>query len=142
MLTGQPESRRRMDLDRVAYQDLQSSFPHSPIRPFRQTTPKIISLRRMTLHHEIETRFRTLHIDGTLLEFDPEEETFFRAETGIQAGSYPAVGEQDRRNLMGVGGLCGGLGNLPFWAVSGWPGPFTDGWQQICVNKTDWGGRV
>ena len=38
----------------------------------------------MTLHDETETRFRTLHIDGTLLEFDPEEETFFRAETGIQ----------------------------------------------------------
>jgi len=38
----------------------------------------------MALHGETETHLRTLHIDGTLLELDPEEEAFFRAETGIQ----------------------------------------------------------
>lgn len=31
-----------------------------------------------------ETHLRALHIDGTLLELDPEEEAFFKVETGIQ----------------------------------------------------------
>jgi len=31
------------------------------------------------------------------------------------AGSYPAVGKQDRQNLMGVGGRSGGIGNFPFF---------------------------
>ncbi|KAF9649469.1 hypothetical protein BDM02DRAFT_1817741 [Thelephora ganbajun] len=38
----------------------------------------------MSLDGEIEAHLRTLHPDGTLLELDPEEETFFKAETGIQ----------------------------------------------------------
>jgi hypothetical protein len=38
----------------------------------------------MTLDGETETRLRTIHLDGTLLELDPEEEAFFKAETGIQ----------------------------------------------------------
>jgi len=33
---------------------------------------------------EIEKRLRTLYLDGTLLELDPEEEAFFKAETGIR----------------------------------------------------------
>ena len=33
---------------------------------------------------DIESYLRTLHIDGALLELGPEEEAFFKAETGIQ----------------------------------------------------------
>jgi len=55
----------------------------------------------------------------------------------VAPGSYPAVSEQDRRNLMGVGGLSGGIGNLPFSVMSARVCPFMDGWQQISVNKTD-----
>jgi len=35
----------------------------------------------------------------------------------VLSGSYPAVGEQDRRNLMGVGGLSGGIRNFTFSAM-------------------------
>lgn len=38
----------------------------------------------MVLGSETETRFRTFQVDGTLLELGPEEEAFFKAETGIQ----------------------------------------------------------
>jgi len=38
----------------------------------------------MTRDGEIEKRLRTLNLDETLLELDPEEEAFFKAETGIQ----------------------------------------------------------
>ena len=38
----------------------------------------------MVLGSETETHFRTLHVDGTLLELGPEEEEFFKAETRIQ----------------------------------------------------------
>ena len=33
---------------------------------------------------ETEKRLRTLHLDGTLLVLNPEEEAFFKSETGIQ----------------------------------------------------------
>lgn len=33
---------------------------------------------------DIEPYLRTLHVDGTLLELGPEEEAFFKIETGIQ----------------------------------------------------------
>jgi len=33
---------------------------------------------------ETETRLRALHLDSTLLELNPEEEAFFKLETGIQ----------------------------------------------------------
>lgn len=38
----------------------------------------------MVLDNETETRLRTLHFDGKFLELGLEEETFFKAETGIQ----------------------------------------------------------
>jgi len=38
----------------------------------------------MVLDSETESHLRTLHFDGKVLELDPEEETFFKAETGIQ----------------------------------------------------------
>ena len=37
----------------------------------------------MTIEAENETDFRTFHLDGTLLELNPEEEVFFKSETGI-----------------------------------------------------------
>lgn len=33
---------------------------------------------------QIEARLRTLQLDGTLLELGPEEEAFFKSETGIE----------------------------------------------------------
>jgi len=33
---------------------------------------------------ETELRFHTLPLDDTLLELNPEEEAFFKSETGIQ----------------------------------------------------------
>ena len=33
---------------------------------------------------EAEKRFRILHLDDTFLQLDPEEEAFFKSETGIQ----------------------------------------------------------
>jgi len=38
----------------------------------------------MNIEVETETRLRTLHLDDTLLGLDPEEEAFFKSETGIQ----------------------------------------------------------
>jgi len=38
----------------------------------------------MVLNGEVEKHFRTFHFDGTLLELGPEEEAFFKVETGIQ----------------------------------------------------------
>lgn len=38
----------------------------------------------MNIDVETETRLRTLHLDDTLLGLDPEEEAFFKSETGIQ----------------------------------------------------------
>jgi len=38
----------------------------------------------MNIDVETETRFRALHPDDTLLELNPEEEAFFKLETGIQ----------------------------------------------------------
>ena len=38
----------------------------------------------MPSDNETETPSRTLYLDGTLLELDPKEESFFKAETGIQ----------------------------------------------------------
>jgi len=38
----------------------------------------------MVLDSETETHLRTFHFDGTLLELGPEEEAFFKTETGIQ----------------------------------------------------------
>jgi len=38
----------------------------------------------MNIDVATETRLRTLHLDDTLLGLDPEEEAFFRSETGIQ----------------------------------------------------------
>jgi len=38
----------------------------------------------MNVDGETESRLRTLHLDGTLLELNPEEEAFFKSETGIQ----------------------------------------------------------
>ena len=36
------------------------------------------------MNTETETRLRALHLDSTLLELNPEEEAFFKSETGIQ----------------------------------------------------------
>jgi hypothetical protein len=33
---------------------------------------------------EVETRLRTIYLDGSQLELNPEEEAFFKAETRIQ----------------------------------------------------------
>jgi len=38
----------------------------------------------MVLGSETETHLRTFQFNGTLLELGPEEEAFFKAETGIQ----------------------------------------------------------
>ena len=38
----------------------------------------------MPLDNEIEALPRTVYLDGTLLELNPKEEAFFKAETGIQ----------------------------------------------------------
>jgi len=38
----------------------------------------------MVLDSETETNLRALHFDGTVFELGPEEEAFFKAETGIQ----------------------------------------------------------
>ena len=38
----------------------------------------------MNVDVETETRFRALHTDDTLLKLNPEEEAFFKLETGIQ----------------------------------------------------------
>ena len=38
----------------------------------------------MPLDNEIETLPRTVYLDATLLELNPKEEAFFKAETGIQ----------------------------------------------------------
>jgi len=38
----------------------------------------------MPLDNGTETPPRTVYLDGTLLELDPKEEAFLKAETGIQ----------------------------------------------------------
>ena len=38
----------------------------------------------MTLNSETKTHIHTIYLDGTFLELRPEEEAFFKAETGIQ----------------------------------------------------------
>jgi len=38
----------------------------------------------MVLDRENEEHYRAFHFDGTLLELGPEEEAFFKVETGIQ----------------------------------------------------------
>ena len=38
----------------------------------------------MSVNAEAETHLRTLHLDGTWLELNPEEEAFFKSETGIR----------------------------------------------------------
>lgn len=38
----------------------------------------------MVLDSEVEEHLRTLHFDGNLLKLGPEEEAFFKVETGIQ----------------------------------------------------------
>jgi hypothetical protein len=38
----------------------------------------------MDIDVETETHLRALHLSGTVLELNPEEETFFKSETGIQ----------------------------------------------------------
>jgi len=38
----------------------------------------------MVLDSETVEHFRSFHFDGTLLELGPEQETFFKVETGIQ----------------------------------------------------------
>ena len=38
----------------------------------------------MSIEAETETDLRTLRLDSTLLELNPEEEAFFKSETGIQ----------------------------------------------------------
>jgi len=38
----------------------------------------------MDIDVETEMHLRALHLDGTLLELKPEEEAFFKSETGIQ----------------------------------------------------------
>jgi len=36
------------------------------------------------MNTDTETLLRTLHLDSTLLGLNPEEEAFFKSETGIQ----------------------------------------------------------
>ena len=38
----------------------------------------------MSAEAQTETRLRVLPLDDTLLELNPEEEVFFKSETGIQ----------------------------------------------------------
>ena len=38
----------------------------------------------MVLDRENKEHYRTFHFDGTMLELGPEEEAFFKVETGIQ----------------------------------------------------------
>ena len=38
----------------------------------------------MSIEADSETDLRTLRLDSTLLELNPEEEAFFKSETGIQ----------------------------------------------------------
>lgn len=38
----------------------------------------------MNLDSDVETRLRSLELDGNLLVLDPETESFFKLETGIQ----------------------------------------------------------
>ena len=56
-------------------------FPTSQSSPFPR---KIHQPATMAWHGGTEAHLRTLHIDGALLKLDPEEEAFFKAETGIQ----------------------------------------------------------
>ena len=48
------------------------------------TLHKVPQAAIMTPNGEIETRLRTIRLDGTLLQLDPDGEAFFRAETRIQ----------------------------------------------------------
>ena len=59
----------------------------SSIKPVSSSciNPREIRLpAAMVLESEAEERFRTFHFDGTLLKLGPEEEAFFKAETGIR----------------------------------------------------------
>ena len=38
----------------------------------------------MSVNPEAEALLRTLYLDGTWLELNPQEEAFFKSETGIQ----------------------------------------------------------
>jgi len=57
--------------------------PRSLMLPFAKSR-KMHHPATMDPDYDVEPYLRTLHIDGTLLELGPEEEAFFKAETGIQ----------------------------------------------------------
>ena len=50
----------------------------------------------MNVDSETGTLFRTLHLDYTLLELNPEEEAFFKSTTGIQGT------EELKKHIVGV----------------------------------------
>ena len=57
-----------------------SPQPNAP----RPNPRKIQRPATMSPDDDIEPHLRTLHIDGALLKLCPEEEAFFKTETGIQ----------------------------------------------------------
>ena len=55
-----------------------------PVSLFFVKTHEIRLPAAMVLDSKVEERFRSHRFDGTLLELGPEEEAFFKVETGIQ----------------------------------------------------------
>ena len=50
---------------------------------FAPRRPQVHNPAIMAIEAENKTDFRTLHLDRTFLELNPEEEAFFKSETGI-----------------------------------------------------------
>ena len=50
---------------------------------FAPRSPQVHNPATMSTEAEAETDLRTLHLDSTWLELNPEEEAFFKSETGI-----------------------------------------------------------
>lgn len=59
---------------------------------------------------QIEARLRTLQLDSTLLELGPEEEVFFKSETGIEdteeLKKHIIEVQEDAYKVRAVGSPC------------------------------------